>query len=256
VDSNGAALQVNTLKSDFESSLLQLNAQLNQNTSDRIILTSALNYTPMKLTFTDAFNWFKDRAPAMRGAKLSQQLAQGALEIAEKNQMPLPTVSFSGVSVSYGNRYAGGYTTYTGAGSQGAGNIDIEATVNLTLPILGPGGFFGLDTLRLARINVDRSDTQMQQTLINNELQIRANVFQLQQLEDRLKTQKENLIASSSLLEKTITDLTSQKTNRLELRDALDRARNNEIEYLQNIYAYIQQKNSFYELIGKDWEPE
>jgi len=256
VDANDATLQVNQIKSDFESSLYNLNALLNQNTTDRVTLTTPLSYSPLKLTYPDAFAWFKDHSPLVRGSKLSHQVAQGNLEIAEKNRMPLPTITFSGVSVSYGNRYAGGYNSYTSSGSGSAGAIEVEAAVNLTLPILGPGGLFGEDTVKSARINVNQAETRLQQTMINGELQIRASVFQLQQLEDRLKTLKLSLDSSSGLLEKIISGLSTQRANRLELRDALDRARNNEIEFLQNTYSYVLQKNQFYELIGKDWDSE
>jgi outer membrane protein TolC len=257
VDANEASLQVNTLKSDYESSLLSLNALLNQSSETQIRLSTPLNYHPMKLNYNQAYAWFKDHAPGIRGSKLAQQLAQGNLEIAEKNRMPLPTISFSGLTVTYGNTYVGGTNSYQGASSSaGNGTLELQAAVSLTLPILGPGGFLGEDNARSARINVNQAEIRLQQTMINGDLQIRAVVFQLQQLESRLKTQKENFESSAKLLEKIISNISTQKANRLELRDALERARNNEIDLLQNTYGYIIQKIQFYESIGKDWEDE
>ncbi|MBU6154056.1 MAG: TolC family protein [Bdellovibrionales bacterium] len=252
VDTNSAALQVNTLQSELETKLLDLNAALNQNSSERFILTTPLSYTPMKLSFTEAFGWFKENSPTIRDAKLGLESARGALEIAEKDLMPLPKVTLSGQAVTYGNRYGGGGTSLNPATDP----LDLRAIVALNIPILGPGGLFNKDNLRLTQITLDQNEVRMQQTLIANEISIRAAVFQLQQLEDRLKTQKESLVASASLLEKTMMEASGQKTNRLELRDALDKARSNELEYLQGIFSYVQAKNAFYNLIGKDLEPE
>ena len=255
VDANDATLQVNQLRAEYESNILSLNALFNQTSETSITLTTPLNFKPMRLSYADAINWYKEKSPQIRSAKLSQQTSQGNLEIQEKNRLPLPTVTFSGVSVSYGNRYTGGYTSYTGAPS-GAGNIDVEASVNLTLPILGPGGLFGKDTVRSARIAVDQADLNYQRTMVSGELQVRSQIFQLIQLEDRLKTLELNFKSSASLLEKVVSTISTNKLNRLDLRDALDRARNSEIDLLQNEYFHITQKNGLYELIGKDWEGE
>jgi outer membrane protein TolC len=193
----------------------------------------------------------------VRSSRLMNQLAQGNLEIAEKNRMPLPTLTFSGVNVNYGNRYAGGSTSWyntSGNGSLQAGNIELEASLSLSLPILGPGGLFGENTIRQNRIQVSNSEVRLQQTLISGDLQIRAILFQLQQLEDRLKTQRLSFESTAKLLEKVVEEMSSKKLSRLELRDAIDRSRSNEIDLLQNTYSYITQKTSFYELIGKDWD--
>jgi outer membrane protein TolC len=255
VDANDALLQANLLRADYESSILNLNALLNQNAEKQIRVTTPLTYKPVGMTYPQALEWFKDRSPSVRNSRLSQQLAQGNLEIAEKNRMPLPTLSFSGVSVNYGNRYAGGYTSYSNTNSSvQAGNIELEASLSLTLPILGPGGLFGENTIRQSRIQANNAEVRLQQALINGDLQIRSTLFQLQQLEDRIKTQNQSFQSSAKLLEKVVEEMGSKKLGRLELRDAIDRSRNNEIDLLQDKYSYITQKTSFYELIGKDWD--
>lgn len=255
VDANDALLQVNTLKAEYQSNILNFTALLNQTAETSLNLTTPLSFKPVTLSYADAINWYKEKSPSMRGAKLSQQTSQGNLEIQEKNRLPLPTVTFSGVTVSYGNRYTGGSTSYQGA-STGPGNIDVEASVNLTLPILGPGGLFNKDTVRSARIAVDQADLAYQRNLISGELQIRGQIFQLTQLEDRLKTLKLNFDASAALLGKIVSNISSAKGNRLELRDAVERARNSEIDLLQNEFIHIQQKNGLYDFIGKDWDGE
>jgi outer membrane protein TolC len=255
VDANDAILQASSLRADYESSIFNLNALLNQNAENQIRVTTPLTYKPVTMTYQQALDWFKDRSPAVRSSRLSHQLAQGNLEIAEKNRMPLPTLSFSGISVNYGNRYAGGYTSYSNSnGSLQAGNIELEASLSLTLPILGPGGLFGENTVRSNRIQVNNAEVRLQQTMINGDLQIRSVLFQLEQLKDRIKTQELSFDSSSRLLGKVVEDMAGKKLGRLELRDAIDRARSTEIDLLQNKYSYITQKTAFYELIGKDWE--
>ncbi|NDG85778.1 MAG: hypothetical protein EBX52_12180, partial [Proteobacteria bacterium] len=129
-------------------------------------------------------------------------------------------------------------------------------SVNLTLPILGPGGLFNKDTIRSARIALDQADLAYQRNLISGELQIRGQIFQLTQLEDRLKTLQQNSAASLSLLSKIVGNIATTKANRLELRDAVERARNSAIDLLQNEYFHITQKNNLYDFIGKDWDGE
>lgn len=255
VDANDATLQASSLRADYESSILSLNALLNQNAESQIRVTTPLTYKPIGMNYQQALDWFKERSPAVRSSRLMNQLAQGNLEIAEKNRMPLPTLSFSGVSVNYGNRYSGGYTSYSNSNpSLQAGTIELEATLSLSLPILGPGGLFGENNIRSSRIQVNNSEVRLQQTLINGDLQIRSTLFQLQQLEDRIRTQKLSFESSAKLLEKVVEEMSSKRLGRLELRDAIDRSRNNEIDLLQNTFSYITQKTAFYELIGKDWE--
>jgi outer membrane protein TolC len=250
VDTNSASIKVTELKGEFERNTLNLNIALNQPATERLILTTPLNYSPTRLTFDQAFAWFKENAPAMRDQKLGMENSRTALELAEKNLMPLPKVDISGVGVTYGNRYSGGY------GTTDPGKIELTAAVSLTIPIFGPGGLFNKDTLRTSQIALDRAELGLQQFMIKSELDIRASLILLQQAEEKLKTQKDSLISSASLLEKTMTEVSSQKTNRLELRDALDKARTVEIDYLKSIFDYVQAKTTFYTLIGKDLEPE
>jgi outer membrane protein TolC len=250
VDTNSASIKVTELKGEFEKKILDLNIALNQPASERLILTTPLNYSPTRLTFDQAFAWFKENAPGMRDQKVGMEGARTGLELAEKNLMPLPEIKIGGVGVTYGNRYSGGY------GTTDPGKIELTASASLTIPLYGPGGLFNKDTLRTSQIALDKAELSFQQFMISNELDIRGRLIQLQQLEEKLKTQKESMISSANLLEKTMADAASQKTNRLELRDALDKARSVEFEYLAAIYEYVQTKTGFYELIGKDLEPE
>lgn len=254
VDANDAIVQASSLRADYESSIFHLNSLLNQNAENQIRVTTPLSFRPIEMSYQQAFDWFKESSPSMRSSRLAYQTAQGNLEIAEKNRMPLPTLSFSGIEVNYGNRYAGGYTAHENTGSFQAGNIELKASLSLTLPILGPGGFFGENNVRSSRIQVNNAELRLQQSLINGDLQIRATLFQLEQLKNQIKTQEQSFDSSSSLLGKIVEEMSSKKIGRLELRDAIDRARNSEIELLANKYSYITQKTTFYELIGKDWD--
>ena len=252
VDRNDAVLQVTDLKREFQNSLLNLNLLLNQNVETPLNLTTELEYKPANLSFEQAYNCFKERSPGIRSAKLFFEQGQGNVEIAEKNRMPLPTVTFSGLTVAYGNNYGAGSTNYGSTNGQ----IDVQAAINLTLPIFGPGGLFNQDAVRSTHINLERAELGVKKTLIEGEVQIRTALGELKQLQDRLKPLKDSFESSAKLLDRIVSQMSTKKESRLELRDALKAARNNEIALLENVFNYTTRRNDFYRLIGRELEIE
>ena len=254
VDMSEAKLQVQAGENQYYTGLINLNALLNYPLDTVLNLTTPLDYKPLIPTFPQLLANFKQASPTIRNSRLSMQLAQNALEIAEKNRLPLPTVSFSGVSVTYGNRYSGGYTSYPATGATSPGQLEIQAAINLTIPILGPGGFLGGDTVRASRLQFEVADVQLQSSFVNGEAQLRSLYEQIKQLQEQISTVRTSFESSSTLLDRIVNQLSVRPANRLELRDALASARSSELAFLQTTFSFLTTKTAILSFAGL--EPE
>ena len=255
VDMNDAKIQVDQASTQYTSGLYSLNLLLNLPSTTLLDLTTPLEHKPSTLTETQILTQYRQTSPAIRSAKLGLQLAQNSLEIAEKNRLPLPTISFSGLSISYGNTYGGGTNAYSSTGSSApGGQIELMAAINLTLPLYGPGGFLGSETIRSARIQAEVADIQLQSVNISSESQVKTAFGQLKLIHEQLITNKQSYESSAQLLDRIVSQLSTKPANRLELRDALARARDTELLFLRSTFDYISTKNTLYGLIGMDPE--
>ncbi len=252
VDMNDAKVQVEANSTLYQNGLYSFNALLNLPITTLLDLTTPLEYKPITLNLENALSQFKLTAPTVRNSKLSFQSAQGSLELAEKNRLPLPVVSFSGLTVGYGTNYTGGVTDYSSSSS--GGRFEVQAAINLTLPIFGPGGFLGSDLVQASRIQLESAELQLQSALLSGEVQVRSLFIQIKHIQEQLLTIRQSFDSSSQLLDRMVTQLSNRPANRLELRDALASARTSELSYLQTTYNYISTKNSILAFVGIDPE--
>ncbi len=254
VDMNDALVQMEAANTQYQTGLYNLNVLLNLPVTSLLDLTTPLETKPISLNVNQALSQYRLTSPTIRSSKLALQLAQNSVELAEKNRLPLPTVSFTGLNISYGSTYSGGYTNEQSTSSVPGGQIELQAAINLTLPIFGPGGLFGKDTVRTAYIQAELADLQLQSANLNGESQVRSFFVQIKQVQDQLKTIQQSFESSAQLLDRVVSQLSSKPANRLELRDALSSARASELSFLQITFSYISVKNSLFQLIGIDPE--
>jgi len=261
-DLNSSTVDFLNAKSQLALSNSSVNAQrwaLNFLMGDSVeavySLKTDFEYTPLQIDLQDAIKLFADNAPVARDATLTVKSAEIDLELAEKNRLPLPTVSLSGLSVQYGNSYWGNTATYGTSPSDYSGNIDIVTSLNFTIPLYGPGGFLAKRTIESATILRDNSDINFQQVMMKGKVDIQTSMISLKQIETTVALTKESMTNASKLLEVLFGNFSKNGANRLELRDAITQARTIEFSYRDAVLQHLVGKLFLAQTIGVDHLP-
>ena len=248
VDRNDARNALIAARTKLQQDLFELNRQLNIRTDSNWNLTTAFEHKPLNMTFEQAWEIFKERAPAMRDAKISLETAHMGTEQFEKRRMGLPNLTLSGFTAGYSNGLTGG------TNAVGDGIINTGFSLTLTIHILNDAGFFSTDAARITRIALETAEIGYRKMLNDQERNIRTTFLDLQKLQEQLLPLQESFNASTKVLDRLVSEMATKKPSRLELRDAIKNAREKEIELLKNVIDFIKAKNNFYVQIGKDLE--
>ncbi|MGK5084095.1 TolC family protein [Bdellovibrionota bacterium FG-1] len=229
---------------------------LNQTLGDPIdtlyAVQGAIQFVPLKLTPDQALKIYMDQSPSMKNAKKDLKKADLSVEVAEKSQLPLPTISFSGITVGYTNGYYGSGHEYT----SGSGvNLDVSAGISLSIPILGPGGFLGSRNVESARISRTQTELNYQETGNRDAVNIYNAIYRIQRTEEAIANNKQTFERSTALLDSLVGKLSSETTSRLEIRDAINQARSSEIQLLDTNLGHLNDKLGLAALIGLDHLP-
>ncbi|MCM0604981.1 MAG: TolC family protein [Xanthomonadaceae bacterium] len=229
-----------------------LNLLMGEPLTNVYVLKTDLEYTPLQLEADDAHKLFMENSPTVRDARVGVKTFELILSRAEKDRLPLPTISLSALSVRYGNSYWGDTKTYTASGS---GNIDFVTSLNFSIPLYGPGGFLGKRTIETARINRDNADLAFQKTMMESEIGIQSLFVVIKQQEQAVGINKESIQNASKLLETLFSNFSRSGANRLELRDAINQARSIEFNYKDAILSHLERKLALAKFIGVDHLP-
>jgi outer membrane protein TolC len=248
VDRNDARNTLIETRTELKTALFEVNKTLNVNSETAWRLTTSFEYTPLNLSYEQAFEIFKDRSPAMRDAKLDLEQKHMDLETFEKGRMGLPKLTIEAISATYQTDAFTGTNTFSGD------RINLTAALTLTIPILDDAGFFQMDASRKNRIGLEKSEISYRKALIEGEADIRTLFAELQQFQDKLQPLKESFDSSAKVLDRLVAEMATKKPTRLELRDAIKNAREKELELLSNVMLFIEKRNDFFVKIGKDLE--
>lgn len=213
-------------------------------------LKSLLKYNLLRMSKRQAFETFLANSATIKDARMLVLQGQNNLKLAQKNRLPLPTVSLSGVTFTYGDTYYGGSFSRTTTSRTFEGNFNISASVSLTLPILGEGGLFSHRTVASARIFRDSAEVSYRQSTQTGYTTILTTIDSILREQTNIKNQKEAFDENSSVLDSLFSGLASGEISRLELRDAITRARLSEFELKASILNHLNQKLALADLIG------
>lgn len=253
VDLLNARNQFNEIQNTVRSQTWNFNQILGEPIDTPYRLTSDIKFKKMQLTEAEAVEIFKAHGPAMKDARLSVTNAQMDVELAEKGRFPLK-VALSGITVEYSNGYYGGGVSRTTTGVP-SGNIDVSTSVSVSLPLFGPDGVFNRNTLANSRINREKAELAYQSTGNSNQASIYSSVGQIKYQEINIENSRQAFEASAALLDSLIANASSGKVSRLELRDAVQQARQNEISYKDLIRDHLVNKLTLAKTIGLDRLP-
>ena len=253
VDLLSAQTALNQQVVSTKSQLWTLNQLLGDPIGNQYVIEERVRFIPLKLQVDEALKIYFQNSPNIKDRKKDVKFSEMGLELSQKNRLPLPKVTFTGLTLSYGNNYYDN-SNYFGPSTNSA-NLDISVGVSLSLPLLGPGGLFQGRTIEQSQIAMDQSDLSYLTTVNSDSVTIHQTIEQIVQAEKGVQISQDSFKKSSEVLDKLSSDLTTVAINRLELRDAISTARNSKIQEEDSIINHLQSKLSLAQLIGVDHLP-
>jgi outer membrane protein TolC len=252
-------LNVKNLRDQNETSaknyLWTFNILLGDPVGTKYKIEEEIKFLPIKVTEQILYDTYLKESPNMKSARKDLTNSTLNLELQEKNLLPLPLVKFSGVTVSYSNNY---YGTKPDLYTQGSGNtnLDVSASVSMSVPLLGPGGLFGHRGIEQAQIQVDQQELHLRSTANRDLSQILQFVQNIRQYEVTVSNNRQSYKSSVSVLENALTSFSNGKSvSRLDLKDAINQARQSEIDLRDAILLHLNYKTQLAAFIGVDYLP-
>ena len=236
-----------------EQTNVQLNTTLNVPPDTKFKLTTAPPFSLVKLNDKTLFEIFKTQSPTAKSLEISVQSAEISAANAEKSRLPLPSLTFSGIVLSYSQGF--GYNQPGTYNNSTSGTMDVSASLGVTIPIFGGNGLFNEKAVRLAYIGLESTELSYRSQMMNAEKDIITQIAIVKQLQDQIVSRRESVTKSSKVLDSFFKKATSASTDRLQLRDAIREARDSEIQYLKGLLELITTKNGLALTLGLDQLP-
>ncbi len=242
------------LETNSRIALFSLNTFLGDPIGTKYHIEEEISFLPISLNEDIVYESYQKNSPIMKSAKNELRKAELSLSLEQRNRLPLPTFSFSGITVSYSNHYYGSspdlYTSATGNP-----NFNVSAYVSLTVPILGYNGLFGWRAVETAHIDLERAELKLRDSSAKDRSLIFQHIQNIRQVEVTVQNNRESLIKSVDVMESVFQKYFSGAVSRLELRDAITQARSAEISLSEGILFHLSSKMQLAQLIGVDYLP-
>jgi outer membrane protein TolC len=238
-----------------KNTLWSFNILLGDSVGTKYRIEEDISFLPIKVTEQILFDTYLSESPNMKSARKDLTKSHLNLELQEKSLLPLPTIKVSGVTASYTNGYYGNKADlYTQ--NSGNTNIDVIGSVNLSLPILGPGGLMGHRIVEQAQIQMDQSELRLRNTANRDRGQVFQLVQNIRQFEVTVSNNRQSYKSSVSVLEDALASFSNGKTvSRLDIKDAINQARDSEIQLRDAILQHLSYKTQLAAFIGVDYLP-
>lgn len=245
-------------ESAAKTALFTLNILLGDKAGTHYRIEEQINFLPIKVTEQVLYETYLRESPDMKNARLALTNSQLNLELTHKNQLPLPTIQFSGVTVGYNNGYYGttnGITTQN-ANPSALSNLDVSARINLTIPLIGQGGFLNHRVVESAQLQVDQNELQLRNTANKDLQQILQIVQSIHQFETAVSNNRQSYRSSIAVLQSVFDNFMKNTTvSRLDIRDALNQASTSEIALTDALVQHLNYKTQLAAYIGVDYLP-
>lgn len=252
IDYLNAQNEYNTIKKSVESSTYALNIALADPIGTPYKLDGKLVFTPLTMDEEKAIKTYQEKSARIKLSKLTVDIAKLALELQQKERFPSPQLKFSGITLTYGNQYAYGSRNLASTSAENNRNLDVSASINLTVPIVGPGGFLGGRDLQQKEILLDQAWVNMRNSSAQDHVTLKDAISFIRELELNIVNLQKSLEASTKVLDSMMSKMQSGKASRLEMRQAINDARQNELNLSDAIVTHSQTKNQIYALLSYD----
>jgi outer membrane protein TolC len=214
------------------------------------ISPNAVRFTSIGITAEEGFRVYLENSTDVRDRKNQIRDAELDLEAALKSSLPLPEVSFSGVQVSWS---ATPGTTLTSSGLTSTPtnpNLEVSASVSLTLPLIGSNGFLNGRERERKRIALESRQLDYVEGVSRAQLDISNGLENIHQQEFNIDASRKQFQQAAKLLDELFSKLSSGNVSRLELRDAIRQAREAELSLYEAQVSHLSQKRDLAKKIG------
>ncbi len=255
VDVADAKTQVNDAETSYSSALWNLNSTLNDPIGTQYTVVGELSVKPLQLTLEETIQTYYEHSPEIRNAQLKLKKADAAEQKEKLALTPgIPTVEFSGVQVAWGGSttslFGGNWAGQVGPTS-GTPSWEVSTSLSVKIPILTPeGGFLNRRAIERATLNREVAQITFDETMLNLRRQVNELWLGIKQQEKSIEFSRQSFEASNKVLDGLFARLAADKVDRLQLRDALTRARQANISYIESQLTFLRKKLTFAEKIG------
>jgi outer membrane protein TolC len=243
-------------ESTYNQALWALNMAIGDRVNTKYRAEGDIHYAKLRTPLEELLRLYKENSPTVRDARLTHEVRQIALRLAEKNSLPLPVVTFSGITV--GQNYGTKGTTQVRSTTAGtdSGNVNVSASLNFSIPLTGDGGLFGSRTRRAAEIAAESAENDLRVAANVTEVSIRTSYQLLTQYLSQIEIFERIFRETSVVFESSVKMLSGTGTNRLDTRDAISQLRTAEQNLNQAILNYYAIKLDLAKAVGIDKFPE
>lgn len=245
-----------SVEKEYSDSNWVLNIVLGDPIGSKYNVSGSIKYKKFQTSLEDLQRIYKENSPSLKDAKLNLELQTMTLSIARKNALPLPTITFSGLQVLYTLGPTQSSQSRTTSQANTNGNLNFQASVNFSIPILGPEGFFRSRDLRMAEISVEQAELSVRTAANDLEYNVRKAFSDITQQERIIQNNEKRFLEASHVFEGVLATLQGQaQVSRLEMKSALEQLQTAESDYIRSIVDHYNQKVSLAQLLGIDHFP-
>jgi outer membrane protein TolC len=251
-----AKTKVNDFETGLRNELRAFNLQLGDPVgTPYVVVTDDVRYNPVQITPEEAWATFLRYSIEMRTAKNSLRSAELALESSRRWFFPTVGMKLSAVPLStdWKHHYYG-----TAAGLPGGASPQFEATVEFSVSweLFGPeSGFLQGRKLELARLDYESSRIDFIDAVSNAQSAVMSELDGLKQLEVAVTNAEKTAQETSKILDSLVQQLQEGSVNQLELRSAIDKAREAQEERYGKMFEHMSKKRAFAQKIGLNQFP-
>jgi hypothetical protein len=217
--------------------------------------TKIPDYVPIQMSPEQAFKIFMENAPESRNLRLGLRDREVSLQQAELSRLPVPIVEFSGLQLAADQGFFGYDQVNYGTTATNSANWEFAFGVSLSIPLYTKNGFMNSRTIEKARIELERQRMDYTDSIMEFRKTVFNDLANLKQVEQELKNKKRVSQEADSILNRMASRMRTETISRLELRDAVNTARDAAVDFLDAKIAYISAKIAFANLIGLEHLP-
>ncbi|MBI3556313.1 MAG: TolC family protein [Deltaproteobacteria bacterium] len=238
-------------QTSYSQSLWDLNLVLGDPIGHAYKVKTEVRFIKFRMPLDEVLSVYRANAPAIKDARKALEQRRAELRIAEKNWLPLPVVTFSGLTLVYN------FTPTGTTPNRGDGNVNVGAAVALTVPLIGDGGFLFSRAKRAAEVKVESAELDLINAANSNEVQAMGLYTSLLQSETTVDLNQKIFKQSAEVFDGALATLqTKGAANRLDLKNALEQLRSSELTLTSSILDHYSLKLQLATLIGVDRFPE
>ncbi len=245
-------------KTAYTQALWELNLVLGDPIGYTYKVSIGIKYIKFLLSLEEALKHYKNNSPPLKEAKKALEQRRLEYKIAQKNALPLPIISFTGITFGYtfSPLLSTKVRDTTLNGGSANGNYNLSAGISFTIPILGDGGFLFGRALRAAELDVDLAELNLRNTVNQSEIQVRNLHTQILEQERTIQNTELIFKEASQVFDAVLTALQSQKPiNRLEFKSAIEQLRAGELNLTAAILQHYNLKLQLANMLGIDRFP-